>query len=479
MKKLKIFAVIVFLLLVSTQISYAFDWYVYKGVIGTHSYSINFPSTWQIKIYGDMRQGFVNSTTSDDLLFQIDEFNGVNFQTALNYYINSEVKLDYTKDRIIRGKNEDMAVKEAYFTNTQTSETFSNIFIKRGRYIVSLSNKDDDISKNMIDSFSFTDNWKTVIDYKHKLAFSYPSFASIVKNDDLIKIDSLNFSLRIFNETSLIDAIEVFKGENRKLKSKSEIEFHNIENVVETEFLNLSTGTTTKVIFIDNNNSTFALTIDEYETYTAKYIDELLESFEFYQFEGDYIPYLYFNDVRDDHSNVSAVNYLASEGVINGYEDGTFRPDGEINRAELTKMVIESVANVDKNKYKNCFPDVNEEWFASYICFAKYKGWVSGYEDGEFKPGNMISRAEAFKIILEVIVGAHNINETEKLSDKSVLDISEEDWFYKYFTYISNRELADMKHIEVLDNGKYNFKFTENITRKEVAQVIYGLKDWL
>lgn len=44
----------------------------------------------------------------------------------------------------------------------------------------------------------------------------------------------------------------------------------------------------------------------------------------------------------------------------------------------------------DENLYENCFEDVEDEWFAPYVCYAKEKGWVTGYPDGTFKPENNV-----------------------------------------------------------------------------------------
>ncbi len=107
-----------------------------------------------------------------------------------------------------------------------------------------------------------------------------------------------------------------------------------------------------------------------------------------------------FSDITLDNSHANAILAIADAGIIAGYPDGTFKPDLQINRAEFLKILVEATktAGVTING-KNCFPDVGEEWFAPYVCYAEARGWVSGYDDGKFRPANPVNRAEALKIL--------------------------------------------------------------------------------
>lgn len=89
-----------------------------------------------------------------------------------------------------------------------------------------------------------------------------------------------------------------------------------------------------------------------------------------------------FFDVSTTHDNYRAIQYLKENNVVDGYPDGTFQPERVLNRAELMKLLVTSQGfSPDPNTYKNCFPDVGEEWFAVYVCYAKEQGWVQGYSD--------------------------------------------------------------------------------------------------
>ncbi|MFA6305787.1 MAG: S-layer homology domain-containing protein [Candidatus Gracilibacteria bacterium] len=106
-----------------------------------------------------------------------------------------------------------------------------------------------------------------------------------------------------------------------------------------------------------------------------------------------------FNDVSASHANYKAITELKTKGIVGGYSDNTFKPDNKINRAELTKIVVEAVYPGQATG-ANCFPDVKDEWFAKYVCFAQSKGLINGYPDGKFYPNENINYVEALKITL-------------------------------------------------------------------------------
>ena len=95
-----------------------------------------------------------------------------------------------------------------------------------------------------------------------------------------------------------------------------------------------------------------------------------------------------------------AVSYLVERGIITGYPDGSFKPKNTINRAELLTVILRGKTEVEPLQ-RRCFSDVNPEaWFAPYVCTAKNRGIVDGYSNGTFKPEQTVNFAEAIKIIL-------------------------------------------------------------------------------
>lgn len=111
-----------------------------------------------------------------------------------------------------------------------------------------------------------------------------------------------------------------------------------------------------------------------------------------------------FSDVENDHQYKTSIEFLQGKNIIGGYPDGTYKPDKIINRAELLKIVVEAVYDDEFSSFSNeqCFSDVSPGiWFTKYVCFAKFKGIVNGYSDGSFKPEQEINYVEAIKIALE------------------------------------------------------------------------------
>ena len=118
-----------------------------------------------------------------------------------------------------------------------------------------------------------------------------------------------------------------------------------------------------------------------------------------------------FGDVEDDRWSNNAVSTMTNAEVVFGYEDGTFRPWTPIKRAEFAAMA----ARFDSGEYEgeNKFSDIDGHWASEEINRAAERGWISGYEDGTFRPEQYITRAEAMTLInkmLERVVNAENIH---------------------------------------------------------------------
>jgi len=108
-----------------------------------------------------------------------------------------------------------------------------------------------------------------------------------------------------------------------------------------------------------------------------------------------------FSDVAESHVNYEAIDYLRDLGVVEGYKDGTYKPSNTINRAEFLKILM--VAGDYETGGANCYNDVKESWFSEYVCKATELTLVEGYSDGTFKPGNDINFAEASKIVANTL----------------------------------------------------------------------------
>ena len=107
----------------------------------------------------------------------------------------------------------------------------------------------------------------------------------------------------------------------------------------------------------------------------------------------------------------------AHEPYISGYDDGTFRPDNTITRAEAA-TIIAKLGGIDESKeYENTFNDVAEDaWHKNYVNFAKEKGYIGGYDDNTFAPDKVITRGE-FAVILGRYLGINANSEWEYMNN--------------------------------------------------------------
>ncbi|MBI4232231.1 S-layer homology domain-containing protein [Candidatus Peregrinibacteria bacterium] len=113
----------------------------------------------------------------------------------------------------------------------------------------------------------------------------------------------------------------------------------------------------------------------------------------------------YYYDVAPDYKYANSINLISEQGIVHGYTDGTYRPAQILSRAELLKIVLEAFESQEIPEYyiESCFNDVaSYEWHSRYVCFAKEKGYINGYLDGSFKPNQSVNLAEALKMIMEV-----------------------------------------------------------------------------
>lgn len=132
-----------------------------------------------------------------------------------------------------------------------------------------------------------------------------------------------------------------------------------------------------------------------------------------------------FSDLADGAWYIPAVTAMSEAGVINGYPDGTFRPDRYITRAEFIAMLMRTK---DIQSFSDIpFTDVTSDlWSADSIYTAYTNGYISGYEDGTFRPDSPITRAEAVKIINSTLERTDFSNIINPFSD-----VKASHWAYK------------------------------------------------
>lgn len=132
-----------------------------------------------------------------------------------------------------------------------------------------------------------------------------------------------------------------------------------------------------------------------------------------------------FSDVANDAWYKDAINKTASLGYINGYEDGTFRPENKITRAEFA-AILTRIKGVDSTG-ELPFDDVNtSHWGYNSIYSAYSAGYIAGYDDNTFRPDMPITRAEAVKMI-NMAFDRTDYSNTEN----PFVDVSPEHWAYQ------------------------------------------------
>ena len=181
-----------------------------------------------------------------------------------------------------------------------------------------------------------------------------------------------------------------------------------------------------------------------------------------------------FSDVRPDTPYQTAIGSLSAEGVIDGYPDGTFRPDGELTRAEFCKIIVAAFgggpngqpssnapsnnapssdapsSNAPSNNAPSSdapFSDISGHWAREHIAAAAALGLVSGVGDGLFDPDGTLTCEQAVAIAARLVGGAR---------DSYPID---------YLAYAMEEGISSGVPIVT---GR-------NITRGEAAQLIYNI----
>lgn len=159
-----------------------------------------------------------------------------------------------------------------------------------------------------------------------------------------------------------------------------------------------------------------------------------------------------FSDINEDSNYYVMSRYLSEKEIINGYKDGSFKPNLEITRAEFLKIIFEGNKTKTINPNTNCFPDVGyKEWYSPYICTAKNLKIIDGYNDVTFRPNQTINNAEALKILGEFYKWnpAKNTNQI---------------WYEKYVNFAKNSNL--LNQFEDFDPNK-------SAIRGDISLILY------
>lgn len=148
-----------------------------------------------------------------------------------------------------------------------------------------------------------------------------------------------------------------------------------------------------------------------------------------------------FIDVDAAEWYAEAVNTLASMGIISGYDDGAFRPDANITRAEFVAMAERFTKSDAAASGDIVFSDVGtNDWYYNSVLKGAEYGWIHGYPSGEFKPNESITRAEAVIVVNNMLGRSADVDYVNANRDKleSFSDLKDDTWYYYDMTEAIN-----------------------------------------
>ena len=163
-----------------------------------------------------------------------------------------------------------------------------------------------------------------------------------------------------------------------------------------------------------------------------------------------------FSDV-ENHWADTYIEYLASQGLISGFPDGTFKPNATLTRAQVSSMLSN---NLNLNPEPANFPDVgSSHWANGHIGAVVSQGIMNGYPDGTFKPDNPMTRAE----VAAVIASAYNL--TQSTSTNPFSDLNQNHWSF-------SNVMALMDNYVISGYPDGHFRPNNSMTRAEFAAVM-------
>lgn len=169
------------------------------------------------------------------------------------------------------------------------------------------------------------------------------------------------------------------------------------------------------------------------------------------------------------HWSSQYVEYFRRKGVLRGYEKGEMKPDQPITRAEFTKVILEALdVSLTGVKFEQRFSDVKKnDWYSRYVLKAESLGIIQGYNDGSFRPNEQVTRAEALAIIFRAFDIPSTSNDFHSTSLKKIFsDVPQGQWFTNY---VSNAYESGL--IKGYTDG--SFRPHGLITRGEASKITY------
>jgi hypothetical protein len=178
-----------------------------------------------------------------------------------------------------------------------------------------------------------------------------------------------------------------------------------------------------------------------------------------------------FTDLPADNPRFSAAEYLKAHGILQGYEDGTFRPDQPVNRAEVTKVIVlqrASLADLSGANDASVFRDIKDtDWFAPYVqqAYGALRIIDGPPKTYYFQPNRTVTRGEFLKMLLLAYETDPSASYGEITLALSADTQDSGEWFYPYvrYAYTASMLQAENDHLNP----------AEQLTRGDIADMLY------
>ncbi len=178
-----------------------------------------------------------------------------------------------------------------------------------------------------------------------------------------------------------------------------------------------------------------------------------------------------FSDVPGDHPAYAAVEYLRTKGILEGYGDGTFRPNEIVNRAAAVKVIVSSLENVPKldDRVTSAYGDIPDgSWYLPFVEYARVQLKII---DGppkktNFEGSRAVTRAEFLKMF-QLSQGADPLGSFSEITAPLAQDTTDKnDWFYPYMRFAISTSMTQV-------TAKGNLNPNMDLDRGSMALLMY------
>ena len=170
-----------------------------------------------------------------------------------------------------------------------------------------------------------------------------------------------------------------------------------------------------------------------------------------------------FADIASVSWAKEAIEVLAEKKVISGYEDGSFRPEASITRAETAKIIVTAFEIKDAETDKNFSDAKDTDWYTDYVIKLSANGYMNGYSDDVFGATDSITRQD-FVVTLYRVLGEPQAETEAELTDTQQIA----DYAKAAVNYFASKGM-----VSGFEDG--TFRPAQILTRAQAAKIIYEL----